>query len=260
MLILPPQRTGLVDSLEFSFFINMCKEKTMGQIYGIYSKIENRIIYIGQTIIGFEKRFKKHLIQSESNNRYAIHNKIRKYGHENFYPIALEECENDDLNVNEIKFIKAYDTYKNGLNETIGGAAMSGYKHKDETKKIIGEKLKHRWKNDRETIIESLKKRPPRIQTGNELEWRKQYLTKNNPMFSENTKKKLSKTCKDKYDNGYVNPRTQNWKLTFFNGKIVEVFDLKKYCQENNLKYTSLYSSFKRNTKHKDITKIEKVQ
>ena len=232
----------------------------MGQIYGIYSKIENKIIYVGQTIIGFEKRFKKHLTQSESKNRCAIHNKIRKYGHENFYPILLNKCENVDLNVNEIKFIDIYGTYKNGLNETIGGEAMSGYKHKDETKKIIGNKLKHRWENNRETIIESLKKRPPRTQNDNELEWRKEYLAKNNPMFSEKTKKKLSKTCKDKYDNGYANPRTQNWKLTFHNGEIVEIFDLKNYCQENNLKYASLYSAFKRNAKHKNIEKIEKTK
>ena len=231
----------------------------MGQIYGIYSKIEDRIIYVGQTIIGFDKRFKKHLTQSESKNRCAIHNKIHKYGQENFYPILLKECENVDLNTNEIKFIEFFDTYKNGVNETIGGEAMSGYKHKDETKKIIGEKLKHRWENDRETIIESLKKRPPRKQSDNELEWRKEYLTNNNPMFSKKTKEKLSKTCKDKYDNGYVNPRTQNWKLTFHDGEIVEVFDLKKYCRENNLKYASLYNAFKRNAKHKDIIRIEKV-
>ena len=82
---------------------------------------------------------------------------------------------------------------------------------------------------------------------------------KNNPMFSEKTKEKLSKTCKDKYDNGYSNPRTQTWKLTFHSGENVEVFDLKNYCLENNLKYTSLYSAFNRNAKHKDIEKIEKV-
>jgi len=231
----------------------------MGQIYGIYSKIEDRIIYVGQTIIGFERRFKKHLRQCHSNNRCAIHNKIRKYGQENFYPIMLKECKKKDLNVNEIKFIQYYNTYKNGLNETIGGKAMSGYNHKDETKKIIGEKLKHRWENDRETIIESLKKRPPRTQSDNELKWRKDYLTKNNPMFSEKVKKKLSETCKYKYDNGYVNPRAQKWKLTFFNGEIVEVFDLKNYCLKNNLKYISLYNAFKRNSKHKNIMKIEKV-
>lgn len=231
----------------------------MGQIYGIYSKIENKIIYVGQTTIDFEKRFKKHLTQSGSNHRYAIHNKIHKYGHKNFYPILLKECEYADLNVNEIKFIEVYDTYKNGLNETIGGETMSGYKHKNETKKIIGEKLKLRWENDRETIIESLKRRPPRIQSDNELEWRKEYLTKNNPMFSEETKKKLSETCKHKYNNGYVNPRTQNWKLTFSNGETVEIFDLKDYCRKNNLKYASLYRVFKKNTKHKDIINVQKI-
>lgn len=231
----------------------------MGQIYGIYSKIEDKIIYIGQTIIGYQKRFKKHLLQSKSNNRCAIHNKIHKYGPENFYPILIMECENADLNDNEIKFIETYDTYRNGLNETIGGETMSGYKHKDETKKIIGEKLKQRWENDRESIIESLKTRPPRKQSEEELQWRKEYLQKNNPMFSSETKEKLSKTCKNKYENGYVNPHTQNWKLTFSNGEIVEVFDLKAYCRKHNLKYTSLYSAFKRSAKHKDITKIEKV-
>jgi group I intron endonuclease len=231
----------------------------MGQIYGIYSKLENKIIYIGQTIIGYDKRFKKHLASCKSDNHCAIHAKIKKYGSDNFYSILLLECENDKLNEKEILFIEKYNTFKNGLNETIGGGTMSGYKHKEKTKQIIGEKLKRRWETDRENIIESLKRRPPRIQKNEEIQQRKKYLKENNPMYLESTKIKLSKTCKEKYENGYINPRTKNWKLTMENNVILEIFNLKQYCLDNKIKYISLYKAYKKQIKYKNIEKIEKV-
>jgi|TARA_B110000285_G_scaffold26735_1_gene26043 group I intron endonuclease len=229
----------------------------MGQIYGIFSKLEDRIIYIGQTIVGFEPRFKKHIRQIKSDKRSYIHNKMKKYGTDNFYPVLLLECDVKELNDKEILFIDKYNTYKNGTNETLGGLTMSGYKHNENTKKLIGAKLKKRWETDRETMIEDLKKRPPRKQSAKELQWRKEDMTLNNPMHSDKAKKKLSDTCKAKYANGYINPGCRSWKLTLDDGTIENVIGLSTYCKSNNLHYMKTYRAFMHKRPYKNIQKIE---
>lgn len=230
----------------------------MGEIYGIFSKIDNRIIYIGQTIIGFENRFKKHIRQCKSKTKCAIHNKMNKNGLENFYPLLLMKCEKKFLNENEILFIKKYDTYKNGLNETAGGETMSGYKHKEVTKQKIGEKLKKRWIENREIIIESLKKRPPRKQSVKEIMWRSEYFKKNNPCKKLKVKQKISNSHKNKYENGYVNPNSGKWKITKPNNETIIVTGLKNFCKKNNLGYSGMYYAFKNKIQYHGY-KIEKV-
>jgi hypothetical protein len=42
---------------------------------------------------------------------------------------------------NEIKYIKLFDTYNNGLNSTFGGEGCLGYEHTDETRKKISHML-----------------------------------------------------------------------------------------------------------------------
>jgi group I intron endonuclease len=236
------------------------KEKIMGQIYGIYSFIHDKIIYVGQTIIGYEKRFKNHLKQSDNKSSKKIHKTIKKYGKENFKPVLLLECDLGQLNEKEIEMIKQYDTYKNGCNLTIGGETMSGYKHKQKTKETIGKKLKERWENDRESIIESLKKRPIRKQSIQELEKRSISLKKDNPMHNESVRNKLSETCKKKYESGYTNPRAQRWIIKLKTNEIVEIVDLKNFCIESGLKYNAVYSAWARKKPHKFILNIEKVE
>lgn len=231
----------------------------MGHIYGIYSKLEDKIVYIGQTIIGYDKRFKKHLNSCKLNSHCAIHAKMRKYGSDNFYPILLSECKNTELNEKEIEFIEKYDTYRNGLNETIGGGTMSGYKHKEITKQVIGEKLKKRWETNRENIVESLKQRPPRAQKYEEIQWRKSYLKENNPMYSESTKIKLSKTCKEKYESGYVNPRTKGWKITTPENETVIVYGLRAFCSDKKIGHSGMYYAFQHGTVYRGY-KVEKLE
>jgi group I intron endonuclease len=232
----------------------------MGQIYGIYSSIHNRIIYVGQTIKGYEYRFKRHLRECDNKTCKKIHKTINKYGKDNFKPILLLECETHELNSKEIKMIELYDTLRNGCNLTFGGETMSGYKHKQDTKEKIGKKLKERWENNREEIIESLKKRPPRKQSLEERRKKSEFFKETNPMHSEKVREKLSETCKKKYENGYTNPRSQKWMIQLDTGKVLEILDLKSYCRENNLKYNAVYSAWTRAKPHKNIIKIEKVE
>ena len=229
----------------------------MGEIYGIFSKIENKIVYVGQTIIGFENRFKKHIHQCEYNSKNAIHYKMLKYGIENFYPVLLLKCDENFLNENEIKFIKKYNTYKNGLNETLGGHTMSGYKHKKETKEKIGEKLKERWKENREQIIDSLKKRPPRKQSKEELLWRSEYMKNNNPSIRKEVREKISQSHKKLYTQGYKNPNAKKWKIVTPNNEIIVLSDLKTFCKDNQLGYSGMYYAFKNKTKYRGY-RIEK--
>jgi len=231
----------------------------MAQIYGIFSIPHNKIIYVGQTIKDYEYRFKRHLQSCNSKSSKKIHKTIKKYGKENFKPVLLLECDMSELNYKEIELIEEYDTYRNGCNLTIGGETMSGYKHKQKTKNIIGKKLKERWENDRQSIIDSLKKRPPRKQSSEEIEKRSLYLKENNPMHIEETRNKLSETCREKYKSGYKNPRVQKWNITLKTKEVIEVIDLKNFCVENKLNYNAVYSAWNRKKPHKIIEKIEKA-
>lgn len=231
----------------------------MGQIYGIYSLIHNKIIYVGQTIVGYEVRFKKHLKQCEGKNLKKIHKVIKKYGKENFKPILLVECPTEELNQKEIKMIEYYDTHRNGCNLTIGGETISGYKHKQSTKLKIGEKLKERWKKDRNFLLDCFKKRPPRQQLKEELEKRSKYLTENNPMHLNETRQKLSEICKNKYRSGYINPNSKKWKITTPTNEIIITNEMKKFCKENNLGYNGMYYAYTHKVCYKGY-KIEKVE
>lgn len=88
---------------------------------GIY-KIENLInghCYIGQSI-NIELRWKRHkdLIQTSDYPLYAA---IRKYGIENFSFEIVQECELSQLDELEVYWIKYYNSYYDGYNQTLGG-------------------------------------------------------------------------------------------------------------------------------------------
>lgn len=90
---------------------------------GIY-KITNLITsesYIGQSV-NIERRFKEHCT---SKDKCVIHIAINKYGKENFSFDIIEICEQKELNEKEIYWIKYYNTYYKGYNETLGGQTFS---------------------------------------------------------------------------------------------------------------------------------------
>lgn len=92
-------------------------------ICGIY-KITNNITkesYIGQSI-NIKKRFAEH---KKAKDDYAIHRAIRKYGENNFSYEIIEECKKEELFEKEKYWIKYYNTYSNGYNETEGGEGVT---------------------------------------------------------------------------------------------------------------------------------------
>jgi group I intron endonuclease len=91
--------------------------------------------YIGMTIRGM-KRINEH---KNSKSNFTIDRAIQKYGWNNFKLEILEEV-NDSKLLPELEkyYIKKYDTFNDGYNETFGGEqVMIGKHHSKETKKKI---------------------------------------------------------------------------------------------------------------------------
>lgn len=99
-----------------------------GYIYKITNDITPEI-YIGQTITTPQRRWTSHIYEMRNHTSTdKFHNKMEKYGYEHFKMEVIEMHEKstkdelvDVLNDREVYFVSLYDSYKNGLNSTIGG-------------------------------------------------------------------------------------------------------------------------------------------
>lgn len=88
---------------------------------GIYciTNIQNGMKYVGQSR-NIEKRFGEHL-RDDIKLKTRLGEAIRQYGSKNFALTILEECQIEDLDEKEQKWIKELNTFYNGYNMTIGG-------------------------------------------------------------------------------------------------------------------------------------------
>lgn len=104
-----------------------------GTIYIINNTINDKV-YIGQTTLDIEDRFKQHIKKSTLKSRkYKLYNAMRKYGVENFYIGKVESnIPIKDLDYKEIYYIEKYDSFKNGYNSTKGGDGRVVNKKYDE--------------------------------------------------------------------------------------------------------------------------------
>lgn len=99
-------------------------------ICGIY-KITNKInlkSYIGESV-RINARWLEHKRKAFNKEVYpkeyekALYKAFRKYGLENFDFEIIEQCDKDLLLEKEIYYIKKYNTFEKGYNETSGGDA-----------------------------------------------------------------------------------------------------------------------------------------
>lgn len=78
--------------------------------------------YIGYTSLTIEKRLNKHVLNCKAGHDSKFYRAIKKYGIADLDSKVLCECKNkEDAIQKEIEMIKNFDTFQNGLNETIGG-------------------------------------------------------------------------------------------------------------------------------------------
>lgn len=104
-------------------------------IYMVVNMVNNKK-YIGQSK-NIRKRFQSHHLvdyKNENNCNYntKFYQAIRKYGIDNFEVIILKLCKEEELDDLEVKFIKEFDTFKNGYNSTEGGQFWSPNIHSKE--------------------------------------------------------------------------------------------------------------------------------
>src|SRR3990167_43024 len=98
----------------------------------IIYKLTNRVngkIYIGQTTLTLEERFKSHIYNAKFDKSRVILRAITKYGTENFNKEVLYECSSkEEMNEKEKYFIKYFNSkLPNGYNMTDGGEGAFGY-------------------------------------------------------------------------------------------------------------------------------------
>lgn len=119
----------------------------MNLIYAYKKKIQNKIVYVGQTV-QLEVRHKQHMLYDpyNPNNReydYPLSRGVRKYGADAYELIILEEnVPLDQLDVKEKYWINYYDTYWHGYNQTMGGASPTKPFYSDNIIDLVTEMLK----------------------------------------------------------------------------------------------------------------------
>lgn len=114
------------------------------------TNILNDKVYIGFTSKTLKERIRTHKYRCSSGVSVNFYNSVRKYGWDNF---VFEELYttldgNYCLNTMESHFIKEYDSYKNGLNDTKGGNGLIGYWNV-ENKKKQSDFIKSLWTEER---------------------------------------------------------------------------------------------------------------
>ena len=109
-----------------------------GCIYIFKNQINGKM-YIGQSV-NPTMRYKAHIWAATRKENGALYKAINKYGINNFmYGIAVDNIQQSKLDVYEIAFIASYNTYNNGYNSTLGGAATAGWTPSVSTRQVMSQ-------------------------------------------------------------------------------------------------------------------------
>ena len=92
-----------------------------GFIYIIRNTVNNKV-YIGQTKVSIETRWKEHLRHAQYGEQ-VINRAMKKYGVDKFYIETLEICDVNIIDEREMYYIDLYDSTNKskGYNVSIGG-------------------------------------------------------------------------------------------------------------------------------------------
>lgn len=120
----------------------MESNERQGVIYCIKNTSNNKV-YIGQTLL-FEHRIKTHKLRVKAGlNTHSFYEEMRTNPEIWEISILMSNVPQSELNDKEKYFIKLYDSFRNGYNQTIGGGCFSGHvKFSEERNKKISESMK----------------------------------------------------------------------------------------------------------------------
>jgi len=219
-------------------------------IYCITNNINGKK-YVGQSVC-IEKRFEQH-IYSQSNSE--IHKAIEEFGVANFRFEVLIACSKNELDEQEVKFIRLLDSYENGYNKTRGGQHSVynfeyDYRKYSELKEELKNKsdkirslkaLEHvlRGKlNNLESKVDSLKEENDSLKTKNmllEKKLKKDYDDIIRPLKSRISY--LEKGAFTRLKNENKRLRAQNKEVHFENERLVCLCKEKQEISESNVFY-----------------------
>ena len=93
-----------------------------GNLYVITNSVNDKV-YVWKTYRTIEERFKEHILESKrerSKNR-DIYKAMNTLGVDKFHINLLGQFDEGLLEEKECEYIKLYDSYRNGYNNTLGG-------------------------------------------------------------------------------------------------------------------------------------------
>lgn len=206
------------------------KGEEVGIIYCWYC-ISTDKYYVGQTIDP-KRRFKTHIDDAinKKDNIY-FHRALRKYGLENFvYCILEENVLRENLNMKEMDWIEEFDSFYNGYNMSAGGGQTI---FSDEVKRKLSESLKGKpaWNkgkpawNKGKHCSEETKRKLSKSCKGKKL--------------SEETKRKLSESLKGK-NNGKIPVNRRKVSKYDFNGNFIKEYDCITDAKKENPKCSAI--------------------
>ena len=194
----------------------MIEQKLFGIIYRATNVINGKC-YIGQTVHSLAKRISGHLNISNCGAETAFHKAIRKYDIDSFKWEVLCEClSREELNAQEIFFIKKYNAYGNGgYNMSYGGESNDGWVPSDTTIENFKKASKKRWakKSEREKTSCAVKK-----------------LYKDNPKLREYINNKIRKiTQSEEYKKKKSEEARKRWQKEDYRNKRLKLAQNKGY-------------------------------
>ena len=209
--------------------------------------------YVGQTRChDIQTRWKYHKTCKENSIGRVLINAYKKYGVDNFKFQIICICFNEDCDKYEIEYINKFNTLTpSGYNIKTGG---SYYKHHEETKQIMSEKIKAIWTPEhRENIKNKLK----------------EYYKNNKKHIDSTYRNKISNGMKEYWNNLTMEAKNEiiskrNYKDRKNNTKYVNNLPsnrrkVGKYTVDNNLieRYESITdAAIKHNISHSTIYRV----
>lgn len=98
--------------------------RRMKQIY-VIKNIVNDKVYVGQAASAYD-RFRRHRNNRVSTDKQSVQivEAMKEIGADNFYFEILEVCDDSMADERERFYVKEFDSYKNGYNNTPGGVGV----------------------------------------------------------------------------------------------------------------------------------------